>query len=641
MVVNIDHHQDNTRFGDLNLVEPLASSTAEVIAGVIAAAGWPLTAGVAGPLYVGLITDTGRFGYTNTRPGAHRVAAAMIEAGVDIAEMSRRLYEEQPLDRLLLTGRALERARPLAGGRDAGGGRHARGLRGGGRRRHRGDRRGHARRAGHAARPPSCARPAPTGRGACRCGRPTRRGRLGDRPPGGRRRPPRGGGLQHAARPRGAAGVDRRAITTARLDTRRGRWLRPPLRSAPRCGSWTSPRGRRRTTWSPASAGASGGGRRWATPAPSTRSPPACWWCSSAARPASRRSCPRLDKTYLATLRTGFTSVTGDPEGPVEPAGRAGSARRVARRAAGVRWAASVQRVPAPRGGQGRRGAAVPPGPPGRGRRAARARDRGARPAAGRGPRATAVGCWRCAAARAPTCAGWRATSASASAAAPTSPRCAGRRSGHLSVDDAVRPDEVGRGGGLDPGRGARACPARVLTEREIADGAQGRPVPCGATRRSEEAGGPAGARRAGSWRSRARASAGPAARGGAGGPPVRRYRSLGDLPLGGPRRVVAIGTFDGVHLGHQAVIGGAIEIAAERRLDAMALTFEPQPIAVLRPELRPGGADADRAEEPAHRAARGRRAAGGAVHEGVLAHPGRALRRDAGVAAGRAPRRW
>ena len=68
----------------------------------------------------------------------------------------------------------------------------------------------------------------------------------------------------------------------------------------------------------------------------------------------------------------------------------------------------------------------------------------------------------------------------------------------------------------------------------------------------------------------------------------MRRYQSLGDLPLGGPRRVVAIGTFDGVHLGHQAVIRRALELAAERRLAAMTLTFEPQPIAVLRPELRP-----------------------------------------------------
>ena len=68
----------------------------------------------------------------------------------------------------------------------------------------------------------------------------------------------------------------------------------------------------------------------------------------------------------------------------------------------------------------------------------------------------------------------------------------------------------------------------------------------------------------------------------------MRRYQSLGDLPLGAPRRVVAIGNFDGVHLGHQAIIRRAIEIAAERRLASMTLTFEPQPIAVLRPELRP-----------------------------------------------------
>jgi bifunctional oligoribonuclease and PAP phosphatase NrnA len=117
LVVNIDHHQDNTRFGDLNLIDPGASSTAEVILAVLEAAGRPLTREVAEPLYVGLVTDTGRFGYTNTRPEAHRAAAAMIEAGVDVAAMSRRLYEEQPLERLLLMGRALEHARTLAGGR--------------------------------------------------------------------------------------------------------------------------------------------------------------------------------------------------------------------------------------------------------------------------------------------------------------------------------------------------------------------------------------------------------------------------------------------------------------------------------------------------------------------------------------------
>ena len=117
LLVNIDHHQDNTRFGDLNLIEPLASSTAEVLVGVLEQAGWPLTREVAEPLYAGLVTDTGRFGYTNTRPRAHEVAAAMIAAGVDPSAMSRRLFEEQPLDRLRLLGRAIEHARPLAGGR--------------------------------------------------------------------------------------------------------------------------------------------------------------------------------------------------------------------------------------------------------------------------------------------------------------------------------------------------------------------------------------------------------------------------------------------------------------------------------------------------------------------------------------------
>jgi riboflavin kinase / FMN adenylyltransferase len=68
----------------------------------------------------------------------------------------------------------------------------------------------------------------------------------------------------------------------------------------------------------------------------------------------------------------------------------------------------------------------------------------------------------------------------------------------------------------------------------------------------------------------------------------VRRYDSMGELPLGGPRRVVAIGTFDGVHLGHRAIIGRAVELAAARGVPAMALTFEPQPVAVLHPEYRP-----------------------------------------------------
>lgn len=115
--VNIDHHKDNSRYGHLNHVLPDASSTAEVLMGVIAAAGIALTADIAAPLYAGMVTDTGRFGYSNTRPATHRAAAALLETGIDHHELVRRLYEDQPLDRLQLMGRALTRADYRAGGR--------------------------------------------------------------------------------------------------------------------------------------------------------------------------------------------------------------------------------------------------------------------------------------------------------------------------------------------------------------------------------------------------------------------------------------------------------------------------------------------------------------------------------------------
>jgi len=68
----------------------------------------------------------------------------------------------------------------------------------------------------------------------------------------------------------------------------------------------------------------------------------------------------------------------------------------------------------------------------------------------------------------------------------------------------------------------------------------------------------------------------------------VKRYQGIGSLPLGEHRRVVAIGTFDGVHLGHRAIIGHAVAIARHSGLGAMVMTFEPHPLAILRPEIAP-----------------------------------------------------
>jgi phosphoesterase RecJ-like protein len=115
-LLNLDHHHDNTRFGTLNYVDPSASSTAEIVWDLMRELGVGATPEVAQALYVGLITDTGRFMYENTGPRAHRMAAALIEAGVDVPGVYRRLYEEVPPEKLALHARALSRVRRFDAG---------------------------------------------------------------------------------------------------------------------------------------------------------------------------------------------------------------------------------------------------------------------------------------------------------------------------------------------------------------------------------------------------------------------------------------------------------------------------------------------------------------------------------------------
>jgi len=106
--INIDHHHDNTRFGDVNLVEVGASSTAEIVYELAVALGAEITPEIAAALYVGLITDTGKFMYENTNARTHRIAADLIDAGVQVDDTYRRLYEHVPIEKLRLLSRALE-----------------------------------------------------------------------------------------------------------------------------------------------------------------------------------------------------------------------------------------------------------------------------------------------------------------------------------------------------------------------------------------------------------------------------------------------------------------------------------------------------------------------------------------------------
>jgi len=116
LVLNIDHHHDNTRFGDVNLIVADASSTGEVLRDLIRQLDVELTPELAEPLYIALVTDTGRFQYTNTTPKSLRLAAELVEAGADVHAVFQQVYESVEFAKLKLLARALERARVLEGG---------------------------------------------------------------------------------------------------------------------------------------------------------------------------------------------------------------------------------------------------------------------------------------------------------------------------------------------------------------------------------------------------------------------------------------------------------------------------------------------------------------------------------------------
>jgi phosphoesterase RecJ-like protein len=115
-LLNIDHHHDNTRFGTLNHIVPGASCTAEIVWDLMHGLDVRPTPTVAEALYIGVITDTGRFMYENTGPRAHLMAAELLQVGVDVAAINRRLYEDMPEGKLRLLGLALGQLRRFDAG---------------------------------------------------------------------------------------------------------------------------------------------------------------------------------------------------------------------------------------------------------------------------------------------------------------------------------------------------------------------------------------------------------------------------------------------------------------------------------------------------------------------------------------------
>lgn len=108
-VVVLDHHPDNQRFGTLNLVDETAAATAVLVRQLAAELDWPLTHDVALDLYVGLVTDTGRFRYQNTTPDVFHLAEELSEYGLPIARITRELFEKHRFQYVMLLSMALAR----------------------------------------------------------------------------------------------------------------------------------------------------------------------------------------------------------------------------------------------------------------------------------------------------------------------------------------------------------------------------------------------------------------------------------------------------------------------------------------------------------------------------------------------------
>jgi phosphoesterase RecJ-like protein len=90
--VNIDHHDSNAFFGDVNYVDPAASSCGEMVYGILKAGQVPLTAAIAECLFTAIVTDTGQFSHQDTTPAALNICAECMQAGAEPHELIRRLF---------------------------------------------------------------------------------------------------------------------------------------------------------------------------------------------------------------------------------------------------------------------------------------------------------------------------------------------------------------------------------------------------------------------------------------------------------------------------------------------------------------------------------------------------------------------
>lgn len=114
LLINIDHHVSNTRYGDLNWVVPRQPSTGELVHRLLRAAHWPITPPIADCLFTAISTDTGSFQYPTTLPSTYHVAGELVARGANLARICQEVYQSYPLPRVRLLKRVYSRFRLTA-----------------------------------------------------------------------------------------------------------------------------------------------------------------------------------------------------------------------------------------------------------------------------------------------------------------------------------------------------------------------------------------------------------------------------------------------------------------------------------------------------------------------------------------------
>lgn len=102
VLLNIDHHTSNTRYGDVNWVAAKSPSTAELVYRLLRAGRYPITKPMADALFTGVSTDTGSFQYPTTRPATYHVAGDLVSRGANLALICDEVYQSYPLSRARL-----------------------------------------------------------------------------------------------------------------------------------------------------------------------------------------------------------------------------------------------------------------------------------------------------------------------------------------------------------------------------------------------------------------------------------------------------------------------------------------------------------------------------------------------------------